>query len=206
LKFTPVKTGMKQNNFKVAITGGIGSGKSAVAEIIAESGYNVISCDDEYKKLLSEREFISKLSLQFVGVAAPDGSIDKRKLSERVFNNEAELKKLNALTHPLIMKRVLKAMQGKGVYFCEVPLLFEGGFEKLFDGVIVVLRDRNERISAVVERDNLTEKKVEIRINSQINYENFEFKEYYVIHNNGNLSDLRLKTRVILQQIEKSLQ
>ena len=92
-----------------------------MAEIIAESGYNVISCDDEYKKLLSEREFISKLSLQFVGVAAPDGSIDKRKLSERVFNNEAELKKLcNRLSRIEGQVRGLREMLEKDVYCTDI--------------------------------------------------------------------------------------
>lgn len=197
---------MKQNNFKIAITGGIGSGKSVVAGIIAESGYNVVSCDEEYKKLLDEKEFLNELSLRFEGVVTPDGALDRRKLSKIVFGDKTQLEKLNEFTHPLIMERVLKAMQGKGLFFCEVPLLFEGGFEKLFDGVIVVLRNKSERIKSVCERDNLTAQQVENRINNQYNYDNNSFKEYYVIHNDGNLSDLRQKTQTILQQIYKSLQ
>lgn len=196
---------MKPNNFKVAVTGGIGSGKSAVAGIIADSGFKVISCDDEYKKLLCESEFLNKLSMKFDGVVTSDGLLDGRRLSEIVFNDRVELEKLNSLTHPLIMDRVLKAMQGEGLFFCEVPLLFEGGFEKLFDGVIVVLRNKSERIKSVTERDGLTLQQVENRIKNQCNYDNCDFKEYYVIHNNGNLSDLRQKTQIILQQIKKLL-
>lgn len=196
---------MKPNNYKIAITGGIGSGKSAVAGMIAESGFKVISCDDEYKKLLRESEFLNKLSMKFEGVVAPDGLLDRHKLSEIVFNDRAELEKLNSLAHPLIMGRVLKAMHGEGLFFCEVPLLFEGGFEKLFDGVIVVLRNKTERIKSVCERDNLTAQQVENRINNQYNYDNNSFKEYYVIHNDGNLGNLRQKTQILLQRIEKSL-
>ncbi len=194
---------MTQNNFKFAITGGIGSGKSAVSEIIRRQGYAVFSCDEIYKELLLKPSFIEKISSEFDGVLNFDGTINRKKLSEKVFGDSAALEKLNAITHPAIMKEVLKKCSGESIAFAEVPLLFENGFERYFDGVIVVLRDTEERIAAVLKRDNLTRESVISRIKSQLNYDNNSFAKYYVIHNDGNFEDLKQKTKEILGKIKE---
>lgn len=193
---------MTQSNVKIAITGGIGSGKSTVAEIIKRQGYAVFSCDIIYNELLQNAAFVNKLAEEFDGVLTPDGAIDRVKLSENVFSDKAALKKLNALTHPAVMGEVLKKSEGHNLSFTEVPLLFENGFEKFFDGVIVVLRDEEERISSVIKRDETDREKVIIRIKSQFNYNNGDFAKYYVIHNSGNLDDLAAKTLEIIENIK----
>ena len=101
------------------------------------------------------------------------------------------------------MERALKEMSGEGIYFCEVPLFFENNFEKLFDGVIVILRDKSIRILAVTERDDKTESEVVSRINNQFDYDNNKFEEYYVIHNNRNLKNLQSETLKIIEKIKK---
>lgn len=194
---------MTQNNVKIAITGGIGSGKSTVAEIIAKQGYTVISCDAVYSRLLSDKEFLNVLSAEFGDILTEEGALDRKRLSTVVFSDKAKLAKLNELTHPAIMERALEEMSGEGIYFCEVPLFFENNFEKLFDGVIVILRDKSIRISAVTERDNKTESEVVSRINNQFDYDNNKFEEYYVIHNNRNLKNLQSETLKIIEKIKK---
>lgn len=194
---------MTQNNVKIAITGGIGSGKSTVAEIIAKQGYTVISCDAVYSRLLSDKEFLNVLSAEFGDILTEEGTLDRKRLSTVVFSDKAKLAKLNELTHPAIMERALEEMSGEGIYFCEVPLFFENNFEKLFDGVIVILRDKSIRISAVTERDNKTESEVVSRINNQFDYDNSKFEEYYVIHNNRNLKNLQSETLKIIEKIKK---
>lgn len=193
---------MTQNNVKIAITGGIGSGKSAVADIIAKQGYPVFSCDVIYSELLERPEFLNKLSQEFLNIIKADGTLDRAKLSQIVFNDKSALDKLNALTHPAIMEEVFKKSKGKILSFTEVPLLFENGLEKYFDGVIVVMREKSERIKAIVERDKIEEKQAELRIKSQINYDNYDFARYYVIHNSSNLTDLELKILELLQNIK----
>mgnify|MGYP001032811519 CR=1 FL=1 len=194
---------MTQNNVKIAITGGIGSGKSTVAEIIAKQGYKVISCDAIYSRLLSDKEFVNVLSAEFGDILTEEGTLDRKRLSTVVFSDKAKLAKLNEITHPAIMERALKEMSGEGIYFCEVPLFFENNFEKLFDGVIVILRDKSIRISAVTERDDKTESEVVSRINNQFDYDNSKFEEYYVIHNNRNLKNLQSETLKIIEKIKK---
>ena len=85
--------------------------------------------------------------------------------------------------------------------FCEVPLLFENGYEKLFDNVIVVLRNEAERIKSIVSRSKICEQDVLKRIKVQFDYKNGDFAKYYVRHNNGNLTDLRTNTCEILNRI-----
>ena len=193
---------MTQNNYKFAITGGIGSGKSTMAEIIRRQNYAVFSCDAIYDQLLRNTEFLSKISREFDDVLKPDGTLDRSKLAEKVFNNKSALERLNALTHPAIMEEVFERSKGFKISFTEIPLLFEGGLEEYFDGVIVVLRDINQRIDAVSVRDNIDRERVVLRLKSQFNYDNGDFAKYYVIHNDGNLNDLEQKTAEILEKIK----
>lgn len=194
---------MKQSNYKIAITGGIGSGKSTVAKIIKEQGYTVYSCDEIYDDLLKDNTFLAKIAAQFSSVILPDGTLDRQKLSEIVFNDKSALNKLNFITHPAIMEEFFKRAEDKVLCFCEVPLLFENGFETLFNDVLVILRDKRERINFICRRDGIDENAALKRINSQFNYDNCSFAKYYVIHNDANLNDLKQKTIEFLSKIKK---
>ncbi|MBQ9729264.1 MAG: dephospho-CoA kinase [Clostridia bacterium] len=159
---------MKKQRF--AITGGIGSGKSTVLRAINDFGYPTFSCDSIYRELLTEKGYLEKLSLLFPAVFE-NGSLSKEKLSKLVFSSKENLNKLNALAHPLIMERLYAEMEKHKISFAEVPLLFEGGYEKDFDKIIVVVRPKNERIEAVVERDKKSKETVLETLKSQFNYE-----------------------------------
>lgn len=198
-----VKIGMTQNNVKIAITGGICSGKSTVAKIIKEKGYTVLSCDEIYCELLNDVNFINLIDDEFKGIKNSDGTLDRKKLSQVVFGDSVKLKKLNSITHPQIMQRAIEQMSDDGMFFCEVPLLFEGGFEQLFDNVIVVLRDEDARVNELVKRNRIDENQAILRIKSQYDYQNSDFIKYYVIHNDGNLIDLQQKTLNTLAKIIK---
>lgn len=194
---------MKQNNIKIAVTGGICSGKSTVTNFIREQGYPVISCDEIYGDLLREEQFKKMLQAEFGDILSADGSIDKRKLADIVFSDAKKRERLNGITHPRIFKEAFDKMTGEGTFFCEVPLLFESGAQQLFDGVIVVLRKKSERIAELMKRLKIDEKQALLRINSQFDYENATFVKYYAIHNSGNLDELREKTLFTLEAIKK---
>lgn len=200
-----MKIGMRQNNIKIAITGGICSGKSTVAKFIEEQGYPVISCDKIYADLLSDTNFVDILAAKFGDIKNSDGTLNKKKLADIVFNDASKLKELNEITHPKIMQKAIEQMSGEGIFFCEVPLLFEGGFEKLFDGIVVVLRKKEDRVKELTLRSKIDEKQALLRINSQFDYENNDFIKYYVIHNDANLQILREKVYTILNEITQKL-
>lgn len=194
---------MTLNNKKIAVTGGIGSGKSTVLQEIGRRGHRVLSCDEVYRELLRDGVFSQKLAQCFGGdILQADGTLDRKKLAAIVFSDRDKLELLNGITHPVIMQELLRRAEG-ATSFCEVPLLFEGGYEKYFDGVIVVLRPAKDRISFVMRRDGMTFKQARLRIKNQIDYDNTDFAKYYVIYNNADMAKLREETGQALDKILK---
>ncbi len=193
---------MTQNNIKIAITGGIGSGKSTVANIIKSKGFAVYSCDEIYSELLKNSDFIEKIGSMFDGVIN-NGTLDRKKLADIVFNDTSALKKLDDLTHKEIMRAAFERMNDEKLSFLEVPVLFENGYEKYFDSVIVILRDKDKRIESIVERDKISANQAQLRINSQYNYDFNNFMKYYVIHNDDNFAVLEAMVEETIDKIIK---
>ena len=193
---------------KVAITGGIGSGKSLAAKFLREQNYPVFSCDEIYKDVIQSSEYLSQIQVSFPSVII-DGKVDRAALSKIIFNNEKERDRLNKIAHPIIMKRLLQNMdeaEGERV-FAEVPLLFEGNFENLFDKVIYIFRDRRSRIESVIKRDGLSVEDVEKRIQSQFSPNNEEGKnrlnqnKVVCIENSGSIEELKNKIFSCLKEM-----
>lgn len=193
---------MRQNK-KIAITGGIGSGKSTVARLIAERGYDVFSCDLIAHEIYEEPNVVREILREFPDCAT-DGLPDRKKLSAAVFREKERLRALEKITHPAIMRKLYARMEKalSDSVFAEVPLLFEGGYQKDFDGVIVVLREKSARIGAVAVRDGLSEEEVERRIKNQFDYENKSIFEHTVLYNDGDLAKLREKVGSVLEKFE----
>ena len=195
---------MKQNKLKIAITGGIGSGKSTACNIIKRAGYPVYSCDETYANLFDSGYFNEKLVELFgEDILDFDGKLSRRKISEFAFYDDAKLKKLNEITHPVIFEKIFEAAQSVqgDVCFFEVPLLFEGGYQNLFDKVIVIVREENERVKSIIERDNVSAEEVFARINKQYKYDFNDIAQYYVIHNYGKMVDFSAKINELLLKI-----
>lgn len=193
---------MTQNKKLIAITGGIGSGKSEVAKIIKDLGYAVYSCDEIYAELLNSGVFYKEFTAEFGNIFNSDG-LNRKKFSEKVFSNDENLKKLNRITHPKIFEELFKRMaKEEGVCFAEVPLLFESQAENNFNDVIIVLRDINQRVSSVALRDNLTEMQISKRIEKQFDYSSADLNKYNVIINDGNLFELKQKVISLIQNLD----
>ena len=197
---------MMQNKKIYAVTGGIGSGKTAVCRILAELGYPVFSCDAAYAELTRGGQLVDRLEEVFKGVKNADGSLNRKTLSAKVFGDIDALNKLNSITHPAIMDSLFaRAMAAEGsIVFCEVPLLFENGFQSRFDGVIVIMRSLEERVNSVIERSGLKREEVTKRINAQFDYQSADLSKYYVVDNDGDMAELTKKVKKILQKIIKT--
>lgn len=197
---------MTQNK-RFAITGGIGSGKSELLKIYREFGYLTVSCDEISKELWGQADYRAKL-LELFPTCEKGGEIDKSALTRLVFSDKEALARLNAFSHPIILKKVLERMNAP-VSFAEVPLLFEGGYDALFDGVIAVRRDCGERIAAVGRRDGLSEEQSRARMQAQIDPASLHNKSCIIIENDGSREQLRERAvqavRTLLGQNEESL-
>lgn len=196
---------------RIAITGGIGSGKSMAGTLIREMGYPVFSCDEIYKEVLHSPEYIKKMEAYFP-TAVTNGEIDRAKLAEIVFHDEGKRRTLNGLAHPLVMQKLRKEMDGCGnsLVFAEVPLLFEGNFEGEFDCVLVIERELSVRVQAVQERDHLEADAVKSRIQTQFDYHSKEGQtrikncNAHVIYNNGSIKAFSKKLIAFIQSLLQS--
>lgn len=190
----------------IAITGGIGSGKSLLTDYFASLGYAVLSADEIYSDLLKDECFVKGIC-DAVGVRAVlvNGryTLDRKAVAEKVFGNPAERKKLDDFTHDAIMSEMFsRANDCSGVVFCEVPLLFESGYDKYFDCVIVVFRNENERINSVVSRDNKSEELVKEIIKNQYDYSKLAENGHTIfVENNGTPRFLYEKANEIIEKI-----
>lgn len=190
---------MKQSK-KIAITGGIGSGKTYVCGLIQGYGFRVFSCDEISRTLWQDEAYRAALAREFPECTR--GSvIDKAKLTQRVFSDREAMRRLNFISHPIIMRLLISSMEAAGgVCFAEVPLLFEGGYESLFDAVIAVRREKSARLDAVRARDGLTDADILARMENQFPAERLEEKACYILENRD-AECVSVQLRAILKKI-----
>ena len=195
-----------KKHITVAITGGIGSGKSFLLDILKEKGFSTLSCDKIAREIFEIRKI--KKALKTLFPSAVSGkiflSVDRKKLSEIVFSDRHELDKLNALTHPVIIEETIKrAKKMHSPVFVEVPLLFEGGYQNLFDKIIVVTRSKTTRIKSVIERTGMNENDVLLRMKNQVDYDNMDLSPYVVINNDQTKQHLEKELYSLIQNLFK---
>lgn len=192
---------------KIAITGGIGSGKSTVSEIIRKMGYVVVSADKVYSELLLNEDFVKEIcELMNISPIEKDGriTIDRKALSALVFSDKTQLSRLNDFTHPRIMDEIFRRSEGvEPLFFAEVPLLFERGYETEFDNVFVVRRQLDLRLSGTAKRDGKTEAEIRKVIDNQFDYEgNKSGYKSIIIENNGTIQELETE---VLEAVKRLL-
>ncbi len=178
---------MKQSR-KFAVTGGIGSGKSYVLELIRKRGYPVFSCDEISRGLWREKQYRRELALLFPQCTR-EGEVDKAALTSLVFSDADALARLDRFSHPRIMEELFARMEREPVAFAEVPLLFEGGYETCFEGVIAVVREEGERIEAVMQRDGLSEEEIRLRMSRQFDPSKLAQKQCDILVNDSHLTE-----------------
>ena len=190
----------------IGLTGGIGSGKSTVAQWFKKQGVPVLDADKTVHRLLqADLSTISKLSHEFgTEILAEDGQINRSKLGQLVFGDPEVRKRLESIVHPKVvdcLKGERAALRGTGSKFCvwDVPLLFEIGLEQLVDEVWVVWIPRELQILRVLARDKLSRGEVEARMAAQRPLDEKRKQAKVVIDNSGS----ELETE---HQLEKAWQ
>ncbi|MCK6608280.1 dephospho-CoA kinase [Flavobacterium aquaticum] len=191
----------------IGLTGGIGSGKSTVANYIASKGIPVYIADEEAKKIMEREDVKQKIQNLFSeSVLNDDTSLNRKKIAEFVFNNPEKLKELNAIVHPevqLHFKNWLNNHKDFPFVIKEVAILFETGGNKHCDKVILITAPEELRIERAMKRDNLTKKDILVRINNQLPDSKKKKWSDFII-DNINLNDTFLKTDEILKILAKT--
>ena len=190
----------------IGLTGGIGSGKSTVANYIASKGIPVYIADKEAKKIMERDDVKQKIQNLFTeSILNSDNSLNRKKIAEFVFNNPDKLKELNAIVHPevqLHFKNWLKEHKNYPFIIKEVAILFETGGNKQCDKVILITAPEELRIERAMKRDNLTKKDILVRIKNQISESKKKELSDFVVEN-INLNNTFLKIDEILKILAK---
>lgn len=170
---------------RIALTGNIASGKSAVSAILQENGYDVLDTDDVAHKLLTVKNVELYDAFKNYDVFE-DGEFSRKKLGELIFHDNILRKKLERILHPQIRAEIEKF---DGIV--AIPLLFEAGMQDLFDKIIMVYTDDDIRLKRLMSRNNLTEEDAKMRMNSQTPQDKKVNLCDYVIYNNGTVEELK---------------
>ncbi len=189
---------------KIGLTGGIGSGKSFIAQIFTHLGVPVYNSDERAKYLMNNSKSLFKEISSLIGPEAyKEGEIDRKHIASIVFSDPYKLKRLNQIVHPAVAidfkEWTQKQIQVKAPFVIkEAAILFESGAYKSMDSSILVTAPEKIRIKRVVERDHLSELEVRNRIKNQLSTEKVMSLADYIIDNDGK--------KLILPQIIKIFQ
>ena len=157
----------------IGITGSFGSGKTTVAKMFKQFDYEIINVDKLYRNIYEKNKPLkNKLKKEF-------GTLNREKIKKIVFDNSDKLKKLNNITHPIILKALKQEINkiNKNKSFkklknnkiiVDIPLLFESKSEKLFDKIIVVICSKKVQFSRVLNKKKHSKKEIEQIIKSQL--------------------------------------
>jgi dephospho-CoA kinase len=154
----------------IGLTGGIGSGKTTIANFFKSQGVPLYIADDEAKAILFTPEAIEEVLEAFGDSVMTDGIPDKAKLAAVVFNEPAKLQMLNGIIHPKVKEHFndwLSLHDDAKFIIREAAILFESGAYKVCDKIILVTAPKEVRIERVMQRDNTTREKVLERMNAQ---------------------------------------
>lgn len=187
------------------LTGGIGSGKSTVAELLEEYGVPVVSADELSRVVVAPGSEGLRLVVERFGpeIVGEDGGLDRRKMAAVVFRDPERRRELEAILHPRIRDRfeqVLDALEKAGheVAVYEVPLLFERNLQGEMKAVILVTAPMDVRVARVRSRDDVTETEVRARIAAQMDEDQKRRRADYIIENTGSLDELRREVEFLM--------
>ncbi|MDP9042245.1 MAG: dephospho-CoA kinase [Bacteroidota bacterium] len=173
---------------KIGLTGGIGSGKTTVAQIFEVLAIPVYYADQEAKDLMNQDpELKKKIISEFGEAAYREGKIDRSYLGGLVFTDAEKLAVLNSIVHPATLKQADSWMKNQTAPYAikEAALIFEAGLEKFFDYIIGVTAPDSLRLERVIKRDQTSAENVRRRMEKQMNEDEKMKRCDFVIQNDG---------------------
>jgi dephospho-CoA kinase len=187
----------------LGLTGGIGSGKSMVAQMFARLGAVVIDADQVAREVVEPGQpALEEIAATFGReVLLNDGHLDRPKLAQIIFANPVERAKLDAITHPRIrtrMDELIKAQRsGPGVLIVDIPLLYENKRSSSIEKVIVVWVDPMTQLRRIQDRDGLSAEAARQRIAAQMPLDEKRARADHAIDNSGDREDTRRQVEAI---------
>ncbi|GMK43875.1 dephospho-CoA kinase [Paenibacillus glycanilyticus] len=184
---------------KIGLTGGIATGKSTVAAMLVERGAMLVDADQVAREVVMPGEPALEAVASAFGQAVihTDGTLDRKALGGIVFNNRDLLAQLENILHPAIRNRMQQRIRQyeeqnpRQLVVADIPLLYETGQEKLYDGVMVVYVPQELQLKRLMERNGIAEEEAQRRIGLQMDIEQKRGRADWVIDNSGSLDETR---------------
>lgn len=195
---------MRNKPYIIGLTGGIASGKSAVGSVFERLGAKVIDADLIARKVVEKGSVGYEMLKKEFSSAFGENGLDRRALRAQVFFSEENRRKLNDITHPLIIAqtyRETESLSAGDIAVLVAPLLFETGLDKLADITVTVSADTATRLLRLTERDKVSADTAMAMINSQLTDEQRESRADVVIRNDGTIKQLREKAAALYNEI-----
>ena len=200
----------------IGLTGGIGTGKSTVSQILQEKKFPVIDLDTISHEVIKIPKVIEKIVENF-GKEVLENSgnfenknnairISREKLGKIIFENKEKRLLLNSIMHPEILhvmrEQISKYKKNNKIIFVEIQLLFEVQWEKEFDYILLISAKKSTQIRRILERDKRSENDALNIINSQLPLDEKKKRSDFVIENDGNIEELKEKIDKFLEYLE----
>lgn len=190
----------------IAITGGIGSGKSYVSALLQAAGIPVYNTDNEAKRLMLSDEGIRQDLIALLGEGVyTDGTLNKPMLASYLFAGPENAARINAIVHPRVkadFRRWMEEQEGQEIVGLECAILFEAGFADTVDAVVTVYAPESLRVERAMKRDGATEAQIRARIAAQMDDEEKCRLSDYIIYNDGSIS-LENQLSALVAQLKK---
>ena len=191
----------------IAITGGIGSGKSYISNLLQEYDIPIYNTDDEAKRLMLSDEGIRHDLVALLGEEVyVEGTLNKSLLASYLFADAENAVRINGIVHPRVkmdFSRWLERHSDKEIVGMECAILFEAGFDDAVDAVVMVYAPESLRIERAMKRDHATEAQIKARIAAQMNDEEKCKRADYIIYTDGSIPlDSQLSTLITQLKLE----
>lgn len=192
---------------KVGLTGGIGAGKSTVADLFSQKGAVVIRSDELARQVIEPQtpgfqQVIDRFGKDFIN---SEGYIDRAKLAQIVFQDDAALKDLEKIVHPLVRSKtnqIIDQHTSETIIVNEIPLLLEKKMESLFDFLVIVISSEKNRLERLSQR-GLTVEQATARMSKQVSDDERKAAADFLIVNDGNLDQLEVDVEKIWQTLQE---
>ena len=192
----------------IAITGGIGSGKSTFCSKLKEKGFKIHSSDEQVAKIYKnpEKKFVTYLRTIGLSRSISKKNIDKKIISKIIFENKQIRKKLELYIFKIVRKKrsdfIKQEKQKKTkLIFIDIPLLFENNLEKQFNKVISIIASKQVRLQRLKKTRKMTENQFKNITRSQTSDVIRKKKSDYVIYNNSTLKDYKIKINKLISKL-----
>jgi len=194
---------------KIALTGGIASGKTLACKTLKNLGAHIIDADIIAREIVQKgEEGATRIKQAFGDSFFEKGNLNRRKLSEYVFSKPNRVQLLNSLLHPLIRKRIdylIQSCTSLKVVFVVVPILIESGMIDMFDRVWTIAAKTDIRIKRLIRRDNISIQQAYNILDNQVSEQEREKIADVVIHNNGKedefVKEIKTHYRNLIQEL-----